>query len=201
MDKNLVSEVMRAMGSKGGKIGGKKRMAAMSAGARRALAKKAAAESVKVRSHIYRRHEKDCTYRETGIPCNCPMWLAEFRTKDGELVHTHSLRTRSWQVAKERLASLGEDGPTELPIPKGRLYRLHSLTCPHRKLGRRHVQCSCPVWADYYREGKLRRLSVRTRDWREAKERLASLENGQVLLPEKSTRESGKKAITRASNA
>jgi hypothetical protein len=43
MDKNTISEVMRAMGSRGGKVGGRKRMDALSPEERSALAKKAVA--------------------------------------------------------------------------------------------------------------------------------------------------------------
>jgi hypothetical protein len=43
MDKNTISEVMRAMGSRGGKVGGRKRMDALSPEERTALAKKAVA--------------------------------------------------------------------------------------------------------------------------------------------------------------
>jgi len=43
VDKNTISEVMRAMGSRGGKVGGRKRMDAMSPEQRTALAKKAVA--------------------------------------------------------------------------------------------------------------------------------------------------------------
>lgn len=43
MDKNTISEVMRAMGNRGGKVGGRKRMDALSPEQRTALAKKAVA--------------------------------------------------------------------------------------------------------------------------------------------------------------
>ena len=50
MDKKLISEVMKAMGSKGGKKGGKRRMESMTPAERTAMAKKAAAKSAEVRS-------------------------------------------------------------------------------------------------------------------------------------------------------
>jgi hypothetical protein len=50
MDKHLITEVMRAMGRKGGKAGGKVRMANLTPEERIALAKKAAAKSAEVRS-------------------------------------------------------------------------------------------------------------------------------------------------------
>lgn len=50
LSKKLVSEVMRAMGSKGGKIGGKRSLETMTPAERTARAKKAAAASAKVRS-------------------------------------------------------------------------------------------------------------------------------------------------------
>ena len=50
MDKDLISDVMRQMGSKGGKRGGKARMQDLTPEERTALAKKAAAKSAEVRS-------------------------------------------------------------------------------------------------------------------------------------------------------
>jgi hypothetical protein len=50
MDKQTISAVMREMGRKGGKIGGKRSLQTMSPAQRTARAKKAAAASAKVRS-------------------------------------------------------------------------------------------------------------------------------------------------------
>ena len=50
MDKQTISAVMREMGRKGGKIGGKRSLDTMTPAERTARAKKAAAASAKVRS-------------------------------------------------------------------------------------------------------------------------------------------------------
>lgn len=50
MDKQTISAVMREMGRKGGKIGGKRSLETMTPAQRTARAKKAAAASVKARS-------------------------------------------------------------------------------------------------------------------------------------------------------
>ncbi|MGC2660220.1 MAG: hypothetical protein WA324_19855 [Bryobacteraceae bacterium] len=50
MDKKTVSEVMREMGSKGGKIGGKRSLETMTPEERAERARKAAAKSAEVRS-------------------------------------------------------------------------------------------------------------------------------------------------------
>jgi hypothetical protein len=50
MDKQTISAVMREMGRKGGKIGGKRSLETMTPAERTARAKKAAAASAKVRS-------------------------------------------------------------------------------------------------------------------------------------------------------
>jgi hypothetical protein len=50
MDKQTISAVMREMGRKGGKIGGKRSLDTMTPEERTARAKKAAAASAKVRS-------------------------------------------------------------------------------------------------------------------------------------------------------
>jgi hypothetical protein len=49
MDKRTISAVMREMGRKGGKIGGKRSLETMTPAERTARAKKAAAASAKVR--------------------------------------------------------------------------------------------------------------------------------------------------------
>ncbi|MGI8742550.1 MAG: hypothetical protein ACR2NN_08265 [Bryobacteraceae bacterium] len=50
MNKKVISDVMRAMGKKGGKKGGKRRLETMTPEARSAVAKKAAAKSAEVRT-------------------------------------------------------------------------------------------------------------------------------------------------------
>lgn len=50
MDKKLISEVMREMGRKGGKLSGKARMEKLTPEQRSEIARKAAAASAKVRS-------------------------------------------------------------------------------------------------------------------------------------------------------
>lgn len=47
--RSMISRVMAQMGAKGGKIGGRRRLEAMSAAQRRAVAKRAAARSAKKR--------------------------------------------------------------------------------------------------------------------------------------------------------
>ena len=55
MDKRTISDVMRAMGSKGGKIGGKRSLETMTPEERTARAKVAASASAKARSPMRRR--------------------------------------------------------------------------------------------------------------------------------------------------
>ena len=50
MDKKLISEVMRAMGRKGGKIGGKRSLETMTAAERSARAKKASEAAARKRT-------------------------------------------------------------------------------------------------------------------------------------------------------
>ncbi len=50
MNKKTISEVMREMGRRGGKIGGKARLTKLTAEQRSEIARKAAAASAKVRS-------------------------------------------------------------------------------------------------------------------------------------------------------
>lgn len=61
MDKRTISEVMRKMGSKGGKIGGKRSLETMTPEERTARARIAAAASVKVRMKAKRNENPNST--------------------------------------------------------------------------------------------------------------------------------------------
>lgn len=59
------------------------------------------------------------------------------------------------------------------------LYRRHESECPHREKGIRHTRCTCPVWMDGYGpDGKRRRRSLKTRDWKRAGQILDRIESG-----------------------
>lgn len=64
-------------------------------------------------------------------------------------------------------------------------YRRHSAKCPH-KSQRAYKKCNCPMWLEYWHNGKCYRKSAQTRSW-ELGEKLARSEQGkyqQVLLGE-----------------
>ena len=55
-------------------------------------------------------------------------------------------------------------------------WRRHTPQCPHRELGRAHVKCKCPIWADGTIDGRRVRRSLKTRDWSRALRKLDQLE-------------------------
>lgn len=48
------------------------------------------------------------------------------------------------------------------------IYRRHEKSCRHRREGRAHRRCRCPIWADGSLSGREIRQSLGTRDWGEA---------------------------------
>jgi hypothetical protein len=52
-------------------------------------------------------------------------------------------------------------------MPAGSLtmYRRHSLSCPHRKKGRRWTNCKCGIWVQGSLGGEWLKESLSTRDW------------------------------------
>jgi integrase len=48
------------------------------------------------------------------------------------------------------------------------LYRRHIKKCPHRREGREHSKCSCPIWCDGELNGERCRKTLKTRDWQRA---------------------------------
>ena len=56
------------------------------------------------------------------------------------------------------------------------LWRRHTPKCPHRKKGRAHIKCKCPIWVDGELHGERFRQSTGTRDWRWAIKKLAAWE-------------------------
>jgi integrase/recombinase XerC len=57
------------------------------------------------------------------------------------------------------------------------LYRRHTPKCKHRRKGRSHTGCACPIWADGVRDGKRFGRSLRVRDWQRAIRKLAAIED------------------------
>ena len=57
------------------------------------------------------------------------------------------------------------------------IWRRHTPKCPHRKKGRFHVKCNCPLWTDGELHGKRYRRGLRTRNWGRAVRKLAILES------------------------
>lgn len=68
------------------------------------------------------------------------------------------------------------------------LWRRHTPNCKHRKKGRNHVGCNCPIWVDGTLHGKRFRRSAGGRDWQRALRKVATWESpaGKTLkaLPE-----------------
>jgi len=60
------------------------------------------------------------------------------------------------------------------------LWRRHLKSCPHRKKGRPHTKCSCPIWCDGEIDGARCRHSLETCDWQRAIRKLAALEDPQA---------------------
>jgi integrase/recombinase XerC len=61
------------------------------------------------------------------------------------------------------------------------LYRRHLKKCPHRKKGRKHTGCNCPIWADGELNGREYRRSLKLRDWQRAIRKLAAIEDHGAL--------------------
>src|SRR5262249_16752537 len=57
------------------------------------------------------------------------------------------------------------------------LWRRHEGKCPHKKKGRRHIKCDCPVWCDGEIDDKRIRKTLETRDWARATRKLAKIED------------------------
>lgn len=57
------------------------------------------------------------------------------------------------------------------------LSRRHTPKCPHRKKGRAHIKCKCPIWVDGELHGKRFRRSTGVRDWQRALRKVAAWEN------------------------
>jgi integrase len=60
------------------------------------------------------------------------------------------------------------------------LWRRHLKSCPHRRKGRSHTKCSCPVWCDGEVDGTRYRCSLETCDWQRAIRKLAAIEDPQA---------------------
>ncbi len=58
------------------------------------------------------------------------------------------------------------------------LFRRHIATCPHRKQGRKHFRCSCPIWIDWRVGGQRIRKPLGLRDWQAAQRRAREMEAG-----------------------
>jgi len=66
------------------------------------------------------------------------------------------------------------------------IWRRHTSDCPHRRKGRAHLKCSCPLWADGYTDGRRTfRQSLNTRDYARAVKRAAALDqpDAPVFVP------------------
>jgi len=58
------------------------------------------------------------------------------------------------------------------------IWRRHTETCPHKRKGRNHLKCDCPLWADGYVDGRRTlRQSLKTRDMARARKRAVALED------------------------
>ncbi len=58
------------------------------------------------------------------------------------------------------------------------LYRRHLRKCPYlKKGGQNHTKCSCPIWCYGELDGKVRRHTLKTRDWQRAIRKIAALED------------------------
>ena len=62
------------------------------------------------------------------------------------------------------------------------IWRRHTPKCPHRKKGRFHVKCNCPIWTDGELHGKRYRRGLKTRDWGRAARKLGNLESPESLV-------------------
>ena len=62
-------------------------------------------------------------------------------------------------------------------------YRRHGINCPHRKDGRKHLRCACPLWVDG-RVSRLRRIhkALGTSNWQTAQQIVRDLETGNTRL-------------------
>jgi len=60
-------------------------------------------------------------------------------------------------------------------------YRRHRPDCPHRKKGRRHSRCSCPIWIDGVSAGRRVNHALKTADWNLAGKRLMALEDPEAI--------------------
>lgn len=49
-----------------------------------------------------------------------------------------------------------------------KIFRRHARTCPHRKEGRKHGKCKCPIWAQGTLAGVAVRKSLGSRNWQKA---------------------------------
>jgi len=57
------------------------------------------------------------------------------------------------------------------------LNRRHEKTCRYRKQGRRHINCNCPIHLEGEdANGVRQRLSLKTRNWQQAQQRLVEFE-------------------------
>jgi integrase/recombinase XerD len=50
------------------------------------------------------------------------------------------------------------------------IYRRHRQLCKHRRKGRKHRHCDCPIWIDGFIGGKELRRSIKVRNWQRAQE-------------------------------
>jgi integrase len=65
-------------------------------------------------------------------------------------------------------------------MPK--LYRRHTQTCRYRALGRSHMNCRCPFWADISEEGRRERISLKTRNLQRAVKKLGEIEGREQMI-------------------
>lgn len=57
------------------------------------------------------------------------------------------------------------------------IYRRHLKSCDHRGKGRRYRRCRCPIWVDGSIASEEIRLSLNTRNWEEAQEKVRDWES------------------------
>ena len=63
-------------------------------------------------------------------------------------------------------------------------YRRHRQDCPHRKKGRRHTRCSCPIWVDgTMPNGNRVRQTLKTADWAAARRLISAMEDPDAIEP------------------
>jgi integrase len=65
------------------------------------------------------------------------------------------------------------------------LFRNHERCCPHRKKGRAHKKCHCPIWIDFSFDGKRILKSLGTRNWQLAQDLLREWETNELRAHEK----------------